>query len=406
MKIKIYPSSLSGEIAAPPSKSMAHRHIIAASLADGVSALQNIAFSDDINATIGCINSLGGKIKANSDRLNITGFDVFSANPTDTLFVNESGSTLRFLIPLCLLTDKKITFTGKERLFARPLEVYENICALQGICFEKGKDYLTVKGKLNPGRFKIPGNISSQFFTGFLFALPLLDGDSSIEIEGKAESLSYLEMTIQTLSEYGIKAYFNGKEIKIPGNQKYIPKNATVEGDYSNSAFFDALNHLGHKVSVTGLDENSLQGDKIYKEYFNLIGKTTLDLENCPDLAPILFALAAYKGGGEFNGTGRLKLKESDRGKAMAEELLKFGAEVKIYENSVSVKAQKLHTPTETLKSHSDHRIVMSLAVLCTIYGGEIEGYRAVDKSMPDFFDKLSALGGRFDTEEIYENKQ
>lgn len=393
MKIKIFPSKLSGVVSAPPSKSMAHRHIIAASLAKGSSTLKNIAFSDDINATIDCINSLGGNITQTGDTLDVTGFDIFSANPTQKLFVNESGSTLRFLIPLCLLTSKKITLYGKERLFSRPLEVYENLCKEKGFYFEKGKDYLTLCGRLTAGKYQIPGNISSQFITGLLFALPLLEGDSSIEITGKAESLPYIQMTIQVLSEYGIKLNRKDNIIEIPGSQKYAPKNAYIEGDYSNAAFFDALNLLGHNVTVTGLNENSLQGDKIYKEYLKLIGKTQLALDDCPDLAPILFALGAEMGYGEFTGTRRLKLKESDRGRAMAEELEKFGATVEIYENRITVKAEGLHKPGETLKSHSDHRIVMSLSILCTKYGGEIEDIEAVNKSLPDFFEKLIRLG-------------
>ncbi|MDD4125729.1 MAG: 3-phosphoshikimate 1-carboxyvinyltransferase [Eubacteriales bacterium] len=400
MRVKIYPSSLDGEITAPPSKSMAHRHIICAALAEGQSVLENITFSDDIKATLDCVQTLGGIIEADKASVKITGFDIYKLKSKDVLFVNESGSTLRFLIPLCLLTDKKITLCGKQRLFERPLGIYEKLCEERGMLFERSDGFLTLRGKLTPGIYEIPGDVSSQFITGLLFALPLLGGDSEIRITGRQESAPYLAMTLKVLKEYGIKVSLSGNRIIITGNQRYISHDARIEGDYSNAAFFEALNLIGHNVSVNGLDENSLQGDKIYKRYFNLLGKEPLPLNDCPDLAPILLAMAAEFGGAEFTGTRRLRLKESDRGEAMAAELAKFGAKVSIYENSITVSAEKLHAPSEILESHGDHRIVMALAVLCTKYGGEINNPQAVAKSMPDFFERLASLGAKTENED------
>jgi 3-phosphoshikimate 1-carboxyvinyltransferase len=307
------------------------------------------------------------------------------------------------MIPLCLLTGKKITLRGSERLFERPLKVYEELCAKRSLLFERGNGCVTVCGKLTPGVYELPGDVSSQFISGLLFALPLLSGDSVIKLTGKLESVPYLMMTLKVIAEYGVRAGFDGKDtINIPGNQRYIPHDAYVEGDYSNAAFFEALNLLRNNVRVTGLDENSLQGDKIYKKYFNILGKShePIPLGDCPDLAPVLLTMAAEKGGAEFSGTHRLRDKESDRGAVMAAELAKFGAEVKIYDNSITVSATPLHAPETALESHNDHRIVMAIAVLCTKYGGEIINSEAVAKSMPDFFEKLASLGAKVVTNE------
>ncbi|MDO5479524.1 MAG: 3-phosphoshikimate 1-carboxyvinyltransferase [Clostridia bacterium] len=387
--------ALSGTVKAPPSKSMAHRLIISAALSEGESRISNVALSEDIKATIGCMEVLGKTAIYDDGVLTVKDAEIPSGDKK--LFVNESGSTLRFFIPLCLTGDE-VTLYGSERLFERPLAVYEEIFERQGIFFEKGKNYLKLKGKLEGGSYEIRGDISSQFITGLLFALPKLSGDSEIKITGKFESKSYILMTLSALKAFGIDIYFDGDRVfRIKGGQCYKRCNAEVEGDWSNAAFFEALNYLESNVFVTGVDENSLQGDKICKKYFEDIknGKKELSLADCPDLAPILFTVAAYLGGAEFKDTARLKIKESDRAEVMKEELSKFGAEILVFENSVTVKKSDLHSPTVTLSSHNDHRIAMSLAVLSTVYGGIIEDAGAVKKSMPDFYEKLAALGAK-----------
>lgn len=393
MRVKIYPSKAVGFINAPPSKSLAHRALICGALSEG-SKINNIAFSKDISATLDCLCALGAKSEINGDRVDIGSLDL--TNPVDNaeLFCNESGSTLRFLIPLCLLSNKRITLKGAKRLFERPLDIYEKICKEQGILFEKSQTSLTVCGKLSSGVYKIPGDISSQFITGLLFALPLVDGFSIIEIVGKFESASYIDLTLDVLSKFGIKISRNENRFIIAGNQKYKSSDYTVEGDCSNAAFLEALSFLGGDVTVGGISKSTLQGDRVYHDIFNAIanGEREFDLSDCPDLAPILFSVASVKGGAMFNGTARLRIKESDRAAVMAEELAKFGVKLDVSENSVHVDGSGIKPPKTILCGHNDHRIVMSLAVLSTLVGGEIEGAEAVSKSYPNFFDDLKSL--------------
>ena len=264
MTVTIKTSKAKGIIAAPPSKSMAHRALICGALSCG-SEIYNIEYSNDILATLDCLTALGAKIEIQDSKIKCGGLNPFVSKES-VLDCRESGSTLRFMIPLAFLSGAKITLTGSERLFARNLTIYEEIAKQNAIIFEKGKNSLTVCGKLKSGSYKIAGNISSQFISGLLFALPLLDGDSTLEITGEYESEPYVDLTIKSLSDFGVKIEKCGRTYKIKGNQKYETKNITVEGDYSNAAFLDGFNLLGGDVLVTGLDESSLQGDKIYKK--------------------------------------------------------------------------------------------------------------------------------------------
>ncbi len=393
MRVIINPSKAEGTVKAPPSKSLAHRALISGAFTGG-SEITNIAFSKDISATLSCLESLGAEIYINDDSVKIGSLDPMNAKDNAELFCNESGSTLRFMIPICLLSGKKITLKGAKRLFERPLGIYEDICKSQNILFEKKEDSLTVCGKLSSGNYRIPGDISSQFITGLLFALPLADGFSILEITGKFESASYIDLTIDVLSQFGIRINRMENRFIIPGNQKYKSCDYKVEGDCSNAAFLEAFNYLGGNVDVEGISQKTLQGDRVYKQIFEDIqnGKREFDLSDCPDLGPILFAFAAAKGGAKFNGTARLKIKESDRAEAMKEELAKFGINVIVEENTVTVENGILNKPAEILNGHNDHRIVMSLAVLSTLTGGEIQGAEAVTKSFPDFFEILKTL--------------
>ena len=210
------------------------------------------------------------------------------------------------------------------------------------------------------------------------------------------ESRSYINLTLEALSVFGIEVEWQDENtLFIKGGQSFKAAEAKVEGDYSNTAFFEALNVLGSEIKITGLEPESLQGDKIYEKYFPLLekGEKSIDISDCPDLGPILFAVAAAKNGGTFTGTKRLKIKESDRAFAMAEELSKFGTRVTVNEDSVIIDASEFHAPSETLSGHNDHRIVMSCAVLATLTGGKIEGAEASRKSLPDFFERLKKLG-------------
>ncbi len=400
MIAEIEKCSLKGSIKAPPSKSMAHRLLICAALSGESVKIENISLSYDIKATMGCLKLLKRKAEYKDGNIHLKAEE----NGDNNLFVGESGSTLRFFIPLAL-KGERITLYGAKRLFERPLSVYEKIAEKNNITFIKGEDFLTVEGKLKSGIYEIPGDISSQFISGLLFALPLLEGMSEIRISGKFESKSYVLMTISTMEKFGVKVDFDGNSlIKIKGNQSYSGKNERVEGDWSNAAFFKALTFLGNDIEVKGLDKDSLQGDKIAEEYFEKLssGSPELSLADCPDLAPILFTFAAIKNGAEFLDTARLKIKESDRALVMAKELSKFGAKISVFENSVVVEKSELHTPKETLDSHNDHRVVMSLAVISSVFGGKIKNAEAVNKSMPDFFDKFKTLGAKV---KLYENE-
>ena len=403
MNVTIRPGKANGSVMAPPSKSVAHRLLICAGLAEGTSRIRGLAYNEDILATIDCLRALGASCTVDGDTVTIMGTDLRKAMPAQALCCRESGSTLRFLIPLALLCGQNVSFTGTEKLLSRPLGVYEQLCREKNYGFSLGDRHLQVKGNLTGGTFQIPGNISSQFITGLLFALPLTMQDSRIQITTPVESRSYIDLTLQALKAFGVSAFWqDNTTLFIPGSQRYMAGDMTVEGDYSGAAFYGAMNALGSNVAVQGLREDSLQGDKVYTKHIQSlsVGTPEIDISDCPDLGPVLFAVAAAKNGGVFTGTGRLKMKESDRAEAMSRELAAFGVKVAVEENTVTVIPVDFHAPDRVLQGHNDHRIVMSLAVLLMLTGGQIEGAQAVRKSFPDFFEKLKQLGVA-----VYESK-
>ncbi len=395
MKAIIEPSVAKGTVKAPPSKSMAHRMLICAGLSDKESIIKGIVPSKDVLATLDCLSAIGAEYTYEDNCVKIRGrAPVYSKNGY-CFKCRECGSTLRFFIPLALLTDSDCVFTGSETLMKRPLSVYEDIARKNNFVFEKNSDGLIVKGQLEADTYKIRGDISSQFISGLLFALPLVENDSRIELIPPVESRSYINMTLQALRMFGIKAAWEGENvISVKGGQRYGSIEGEVEGDYSNAAFLEALNLIGGSVKVTGLDRESLQGDKVYEDYFEKIkkGNAQLDIADCPDLGPVLFAAAAILGGAGFTGTKRLRIKESDRAQAMKEELSKFGIRMDVGENTAEVFKGSLKRPEEILLGHNDHRIVMALSVIAVKTGAVIDGAEAVSKSFPDFFDVLREL--------------
>ncbi len=402
MNLEILKSSPKGTINAPASKSASHRLLICAGLSKGRSVIKNVAFSQDILATLRCLEAIGCKVKIQNDTVTIDGIESFDAVGTKILDCNESGSTLRFFIPICLLSGKKVQLTGSGRLLSRPLTVYEEICKKQGISITNDGKKITLDDNLKSDIFEVKGNISSQFISGLLFALPLLKNDSIIKIIPPFESRPYVDMTLDAMKNFGITAEFEDDfTIFVSGSQSYKPADIAVEGDWSNAAFIYAFKESGADVNITGLNENSTQGDKICLDYFKKIkdGFCTLDLSDCPDLAPILFSFAAKHGGARFIGTDRLRIKESDRISAMAQELSKFGAVLTAGDNVVTVEGGNLHKPQEPLCVHNDHRIVMSMAYLLSFTGGVIEGYEAVRKSWPDFFKVIQNAGVKINYE-------
>ena len=395
MKVTINPGRAQGNVLAPPSKSMAHRLLMGAGLSDGISVIQNIDLSEDIKATLGMLEALGAEYTIEGRKVIMHGTGGRKLQTTQVLDSKESGSTLRFFIPLVLTSGGASEFTGAKRLFERPLGIYEDICKAQGIAFEKGETGLKVEGQLKATHYQVPGNISSQFITGLLYTLPLLDGDSVLEVLPPIESKAYIEMTLEALEIFGIEIKQEGNTYYIKGNQTYQAKDVIVEGDYSNSAFLDAFNLLGGDVTVEGLRDDSLQGDQIYKKYYEVLQEDNpvMDISECPDLGPILIGMAAALYGACFTGTKRLQIKESDRGAVMAEELKKFGIQVDVMENEIMVHPGSLQQPKEALNSHNDHRIAMTLATLCTLTGGVIEGAEAVKKSFPNYYETIETLG-------------
>ncbi|MCQ2578857.1 MAG: hypothetical protein MJ176_10050 [Treponema sp.] len=391
---RIEPSLAKGKISAPPSKSYAHRLLMCASLAQGKSIISNVAFSQDILATMDCMKAFGAEFEVDGSTVTVYG-NGGEPDLQGLLKCRESGSTLRFMIPLAVIAGGG-TLLGTEKLVSRGIGIYQEIFPKVNFIIKKGE--INCNGKIESGRYDVKGNVSSQFITGLFYALPLLEGDSEVHIIPPVESRRYIDITVDVLARFGVEI----KEIEenifyIKGNQRYCAKDDAVEGDWSNAAFLFALNEMGGNVEVMGLNQDSLQGDKVCLQLFEKLGKPDaekepVDISGCPDLAPILFTVAAFKNGGHFTGTRRLAIKESDRGKVMAEELAKFGASVEVMENDVIVHKTLLHAPSEPLFGHNDHRIVMSMAVLSTVLGGNITGCGAVAKSYPDFFDTLEAL--------------
>ena len=395
MKAVIKPSIARGVIAAPPSKSMGHRALICAGLSGGPCRVQGILPSEDMLATLDCLSALGVDYDRQGDTVTLRGGDVFTS-PKEPVCCRESGSTLRFFAPLFLLGKQKVTLTGQGRLLERPLDVYQNLCRERTLLFGRDEDKLYVRGPFQPGLYTVPGDVSSQFVSGLLFALPLLEAGSVISITPPVESRPYIEMTRQVQKQFGVESVWTDENtLRVFGSQQYEPRDVQVEGDWSNAAFLEGFNLLGGAVQVENLIENSLQGDKIYREYYKMLqnGCPTLDISQCPDLGPVLMALAAAGSGATLTGTRRLALKESDRAAAMAEELAKLGVTCVPEEDAVTVPGGQLKAPEVPLDGHNDHRIVMALALLLSRVGGEIQGAQAVAKSFPDFFDSIRALG-------------
>ena len=388
------PCKLHGTIDAPPSKSMAHRYLIGAALSGQVCTLTGVDYSEDILASMDCLKALGAQISTDGDTVVVDPGEFMQAREP-VLFCRESGSTLRFFIPLALCLGRKVTLRGSDRLLERPLDVYEELCLERGFTFEKEKNSVTLCGRLESGRYRIRGDISSQFITGLIFALVYAGQDSTVEIIPPFESRSYIDLTLSALRSFGADVSFtDAYRIEIKASPLHA-FSGRIEGDYSNAAFLDAFNYIGSEVQVGNLNPHSLQGDGVYASYFEQIagGVPTLDISDCPDLGPVLFALAALKNGAIFTGTDRLKAKESDRGAAMHEELARLGGGLLFGDNTITVPKQTLGYRGEILDGHNDHRIVMALSVILSQTGGVIRGTQAVRKSYPGFFTDLMKLG-------------
>ena len=395
MRVHINPGVLRGSVQAPPSKSMGHRLMICAALSGGTSTVRGISDSQDMLATLDCLTALGATCSQSGTTLTVHGIQSPTVG-TPTLPCRESGSTLRFLIPVALTQSDRIRLTGSERLMERGVGVYENVFAQKNISFQRTADGLCINGDLTSGEYVLPGDVSSQFVSGLLFALPRLNGDSTVRVLPPVESRSYIDMTVAAMATFGVQVTeIEATTFYIKGRQQYQATDVSVEGDWSNGAFLYALQALGHPITVDGLDPDSLQGDRVCLKRLNELknGCPVIDISDCPDLGPILFAVAGACHGATFTGTRRLQIKESDRARAMADELEKLGVTVEIHDNTAVVHGGTLTPPKTPLCGHNDHRVVMALSVLLSLVGGDIQGAEAVAKSYPSFFEELEQLG-------------
>ena len=332
---------------------------------------------------------------------------------------NESGSTLRFFVPLFTLSGQPITFLGRNRLLKRPQGVYQTMFEQQGHRFEQTEQQLIVQGALKAGSYEIDGSISSQFITGLLFALPLLEQDSIIHIKPPFESRSYIELTLQMLKTFGVTAEFQDNHtLYIPGNQSYQACDYAVEGDYSQMAFYAVLAAIQNDLYCKGVTSSSKQGDKAilsilegcnckiepkqegYLVHKSELTATEIDLADCPDLGPVLNVLGMYaKGTTCIYHAARLRYKESDRIAAMEEELKKFHADIATTEDEIFIKGKPTYCCEQELSGHTDHRIVMSMTVaaLCSETPVIINGAECINKSYPNFFEDIQSIGGRIE---------
>lgn len=420
MDIQIHPGKLRGEIAAPPSKSAAHRALICAALADGESRIGGVSFSQDIQATLGAVQALGAGVEADEEAGNVVIRGIQAPFPADSasprrIDCRESGSTLRFLLPLLPALGLEAEFTGKGRLPQRPIGVLADELIRHGAAFSQTEGLpCTVRGKLKPGRYLLPGNVSSQFFSGLLFALPLLGGDSEVFFTRPLESAGYVEMTLGALEESGVRASLTPEGLSIPGRQQYRPFRQAVEADYSNAAFWLCAAALGSPLSCSGLAARSRQPDRAVLAILEEMGAQAafsdgvaritgdrlhaveIDCSPIPDLVPVLAVTAACaEGTTVFQNARRLRLKECDRLHAVADGLTRLGAEAVEEEDRLLVRGGR---PLRggTVEGYNDHRIVMAMAIAATVCEGPvvISGAEAVEKSYPDFFQQFQQLGG------------
>lgn len=414
MQVYITPSELTGEIKAIASKSDAHRAIICAVLADKKTSIYISEISEDIKATLECIKSMGAEVIKDGNRFDI--FPVTDIKDKCTLNCNESGSTLRFLLPVLAALGKEATFTGKGRLPKRPMSPIINLLKEKGIEFSSEILPLSLNGELKAGEFKIDGNISSQFISGLMFATSVLSGKSNIVLLSELESRAYVDMTVSVLEKFGVIIKKTKQGYEIEGRQRLLsPGEYIVEGDWSNAAFFIVGAALAGNVKITGLDMGSKQSDKVILDILKLIGVEfiidgdtvsvkkseikpfDLDVSECPDLFPILAVLASgAKGKTTLYNARRLRIKESDRITSTKELILGLGGKAEETEESLIIYGTgKL--VGGNVKSFNDHRIAMSAFIASCICDETIvlDGAEAVKKSYPDFFAHFKSLGGK-----------
>lgn len=416
MNVLITPGPISGTVAVPPSKSQTHRAIIAASLSKGKSVIHNAAVNDDIAATIAAMEKIGVKIINNGSQLIVNGVSRVIVSDDNFIDCNESGSTLRFILPILSLSREKVIYTGKPGLMKRPMSTYDEICRQHGLNYQQTDKTIMVSGTLTPGIYNVPGSVSSQFISGLLFALPLLKGDSEIHIGEPLESKGYVDMTVDVLRRFGIAIEERDAVYYVRGNQSYVPANLTIEGDHSQMAFFAAAGVLSGDVLCKNITTASLQPDRRILDVITamngiverqaagiLFRKSDLhgcvvDVAQCPDIAPIIAVLGAgAKGVTTIENAARLKYKESNRLQTTTDILRAFGVEVKMTDTSLIIHGRPSFEGG-LIDPAPDHRIVMSAAIAATRATKPvlIKRAEAVNKSYPNFFNDFKSVGGIF----------
>lgn len=393
----VYPSKLKGSVRVPASKSMAHRLLIAAALSDKPTSIEISALNRDIEATMTCLCAIGAKITAIGNRFLIEPAQAFISNPV--LDCGESGSTLRFMLPIVAALGIEADFIGRGRLPERPNRPLTEAMQLHGAKISGDLLPIHIANRISGGIWELPGNISSQYITGLLFALPLLPEDSEIRLSSRLESSSYVEMTLQVLRQFNIQIESSESGWKIPGRQKYVSPGAlSVEGDWSAAAFWLAANAMGAFIRIEGLNDMTAQGDRAIKQF---LCQPEINVENTPDLAPALAVAAAtlpFKT--VITGAGRLRLKESDRLAAIVDMLSSLNCAAHIHEDGLIIEGCSPDSSAAIsggrVNGMNDHRIVMAAAILAVRACAPIEitDAQAVEKSYPDFFRDFRALGG------------
>ena len=395
MDVRIKTGQARGCATAPPSKSCAQRLLICAALAGRGSVVRNLPAGRDIEAVLDSIGALGTRFTCKGNIVDIHGGIEFPDGAVCPC--GESGSALRFLLPVTLLGGRRTVFSCSERLMQRGIGEYEALLPSKGIEITKTGTLITARGRLPSGSYAVSGGVSSQFASGLLLALPFLAEDSTLAVLPPVESRPYIDLTVNALKQFGVTEEEREPDtFWIKGGQTCRPADVTVAGDWSNAAALLAFNAVGGSVSVTGLSQSTLQADRVFPDLLKRLNEPNaqINLSQCPDLGPILFAVAAALGrGARFTGIRRLRFKESDRVAAMIGELSKFGIRAEARENDLRVCPGTLYAPRGSLCAHNDHRIVMALSLLCSVTGGTISEAQAVEKSFPDYFNCLRRLG-------------
>ena len=396
MDIKVTPGLLHGSVTPPSSKSQCHREIICAALAHGESWLENIYFSDDINATLCGVSALGAKYIREADVLRITGGTADTAPDIDC---GASATTLRLLLPIALALYGEAAFKGADSLRSRPMEPYFRLFRERGIEYELNDNCLRVRGRLPAGEYTLPGDVSSQFFSGLLLALPLLDGESRLRAESPIQSRPYIDMTLDSMRRHGV-GVTQGENEFIISPQRYVGCDCTVESDWSHAALWLAARELGNDISIHGMNENSVQGDRIFMEYLRAMrgGEyTALDMSQCPDIVPPLALAAALRPGRcDITHAARLRYKECDRLDAVSCVLNALGADVVQREDGLVINGVPRLCGGAAVDCRNDHRIAMMAAAAATVCREPVVilGAECVGKSYPDFWRVFKELGG------------